>query len=202
MIVFTAIICFARHAIFSWQVYLFHDRYTFPRLVYCFMTGIVFHNMHTFSRRVYLFYNRYNCFHNMYMFSRRVYFFTTGIFSTSSILFHDRYISSRREWNVIPPQLKTGSWIGFQTETGITRLWWENHRRKKRVSYSLGEAHLSGGVRACGKVVLKGKQALWSKFFGPTSILEHRRKQKGKNVSYSLGEAHLSGGVRACGTVV
>ncbi len=103
MIVFTAIICFARHGIFSGQVYLLHDKYTFPRLVYCFMTGIVFHNMRTFSRRVYLFYNRYNCFHNMYMFSRRVYFFTTGIFSTSSILFHDRYISSRQEWNVIPP---------------------------------------------------------------------------------------------------
>ncbi len=36
----------------------------------------------------------------------------------------------------------------------------EPQTKKKEVSYSLGEAHLSGGVRACGKVVLKGKQAL------------------------------------------
>ena len=37
----------------------------------------------------------------------------------------------------------------------------------KNVSYSLGEAHLSGGVRACGTVVLKRKQGLRSKFFRP-----------------------------------
>ena len=36
----------------------------------------------------------------------------------------------------------------------------ELQTKNKKVSYSLGEAHLSGGVRACGKVVLKRKQAL------------------------------------------
>ena len=47
------------------------------------------------------------------------------------------------------------------------------------MSYSLGEAHLSGGVRACGKVVLKGKQVfkgLTACAADPEIFNEHCRK--------------------------
>ena len=153
-IVFTAIIFFARHVMFSWQVYMFHNMHTFPRLVYCFMTGIAFHNMRTFSRRVYLFYNKYNCFHSMYMFSRRVYFFTTGICSTSSILFHDRYIYSRREWNMIPPPAENRLLDRFSNGNGHNSApvkepqtkKRERHTHSARLIFLEGSRHV---VRSC-----------------------------------------------------
>ncbi len=64
-------------------------------------------------------------------------------------------------WNVIPPPAENLLLDRFSNGNGHNpALVREPQTKQKRVSYSLGEAHLSGGVRACGKVVLKGKQGL------------------------------------------
>ncbi len=64
---------------------------------------------------------------------------------------------------ISPRKVPTGALLRVSLKVRISSQLGSGERtadEKKRVSYSLGEAHLSGGVRACGKVVLKGKQAL------------------------------------------
>ncbi len=74
----------------------------------------------------------------------------------------------------------------FQNNTRTFILSKSQKNKKKKVSYSLGEAHLSGGVRACGKVVLKGKTGSMNKFFRPDTRFGASKKRKiaTKSISY------------------